>query len=153
MGYACPVCGAEQADGVHLANHLAVTASLGRTDHEGWLETHAPDWADRGPEALADEIVEYAPEVETPAFDEEGSHEHGRPPNLEAELASQTRGPGRGTLTEEASAVLDEARELTRQMQAGGDESERSEGREKSDVTDPGSDDATDAEPDADENA
>lgn len=115
MGYACPVCEAEQADAVHLANHLAVTASLGRTDHLEWLTEYAPDWADRGPEELGEVVAEHAPEIEGPEFDDHG-HARDRPDSLEEGLARQSRQPGRGSLTAEAESVLEEARELTRQM-------------------------------------
>ncbi len=117
MGYACPVCGAAQADGVHLANHLGVTAALGREDHLEWLAEYAPDWADCNPEELAARVVEYAPEVETPEFEDAGPADA---PSFEAELARQTGLPGRGELstsqsTAETERVLEEARELTRQ--------------------------------------
>ena len=120
MGYACPVCGTAQADDRHLANHLAVTASLGREDHLEWLETYAPDWADCGPEELAAQLLEHAPEVDTPEFEDESGHAGA--PSLETELARQTGLPGRGELTSsgastaETERVLEEARELTRQM-------------------------------------
>lgn len=117
MGYLCPVCGVEQADAVHLANHLAVTASLGRRDHEAWLEEHAPDWAECTPAELGEAVGIHAQDVETPGFDDDHDHRHqARPPGLEAELAAQTRRPGRGTMTAETETVLKEARELTRQM-------------------------------------
>ncbi|AHG00490.1 hypothetical protein HALLA_18490 [Halostagnicola larsenii XH-48] len=116
MGYACPVCSTEEADGVHLANHFAVTASLGRENHLEWLERHAPDWNERSPEQLAEIVTEHAREVETPEF-EQGT---GRSPSLEAELAAQSRGPGRGSMTQdpspEAQGALEEARELTQQL-------------------------------------
>ncbi|WP_254766481.1 DUF5810 domain-containing protein [Salinilacihabitans rarus] len=114
MGYACPVCDAEQADAVHLANHLAITASLGREDHLAWLDEHAPDWADAGPAELAAVVRERAPEVETPEFESAG----GDAPTFEDELARQSRGPGRGAATVDAETerVLEEARELTRRM-------------------------------------
>lgn len=133
MGYACPVCDAEQADAEHLANHLAVTASLGREEHRAWLEDHAPDWADRSPAELGEIVSEHAPEIDTPEFeggpqgsghghghghDHEHGHEPGRPGALEDGLARQTRQPGRGAMTSEAESVLREARELTRQMQS-----------------------------------
>ncbi|WP_265109133.1 DUF5810 domain-containing protein [Halosolutus halophilus] len=129
MGYACPVCDAEQADAEHLANHLAVTAALGREDHRDWLEEYAPDWADRGPEDLGEIVSQYAPEIETPEF--ESGHGHG--PTFEDELARQSRGPGRGAMTSEAESVLEEARELTRQMQdskpeSGGEDADRDDG-------------------------
>ena len=144
MGYACPVCGAEQADGVHLANHLAVTASVGRADHREWLETHAPDWGECGPEELAERAVEYATEIETPGFDDAG----GRAPNLEAELAAQTRRPGRGGPapggeTGRVDAVLEEARELTERMSEG-DEASAADGAAEADDT-PERDRATEA--------
>ncbi|WP_306054209.1 DUF5810 domain-containing protein [Natronococcus wangiae] len=122
MGYVCPVCDAEEADAVHLANHLAVTASLGRRDHEAWLEEHAPDWADCGPEELGEIVSEHATEIETPEFDGR-AHDRGRPQGLEDELARQSRQPGRGTMTAEAESVLEEARELTRRMESSGDDS------------------------------
>ncbi|AEH38008.1 DUF5810 domain-containing protein [Halopiger xanaduensis] len=126
MGYACPVCDAEEADAKHLANHLAITASLGRQEHEDWLEEHAPDWPERSPEELGEIVSRHAPEIETPEFeggpqghDHDHGHGHGQQPGrpaLENELARQSRQPGRGSLTAEAEGVLEEARELTRQM-------------------------------------
>jgi len=114
MGYACPVCHTAQADARHLANHLAVTASLGRRDHELWLEEYAPEWTDCSPDELADIVTAYAKEIDTPKF--ESGHDHGRPHRLEADLTRQARQPGRGELTADTAAVLEEARELTRQM-------------------------------------
>ena len=117
MGYACPVCGVEQPDGVHLANHLAVTASLGRADHRNWLDDYAPEWGDCGPDELAARVTEFTPEIETPDVDDGG----GRAPNLETELATHSRRPGRGGAVadrhdDEVESVLAEARELTEQM-------------------------------------
>ncbi|WP_440771077.1 DUF5810 domain-containing protein [Natronorubrum sp. DTA28] len=118
MGYACPVCGAEQADAAHLANHLAITASLGREDHREWLEEYAPDWGDCSPEELGERVSPHAPEIETPDFESAShGHDHGRPDGLEGGIAQQSRQPGRGSLTTEAEDVLQEARELTKQMQ------------------------------------
>lgn len=116
MGYACPVCSTEEADGVHLANHFAVTASLGREDHLEWLERHAPDWNERSPEQLAEIVTDHAREVETPEFEQGDGH--GRSPSLEDELAAQSRRSGRGSMTQQpspdAQEALEEARELTR---------------------------------------
>ncbi|GAB7019272.1 DUF5810 domain-containing protein [Halostagnicola sp. A-GB9-2] len=126
MGYACPVCGTEEADGVHLANHFAVTASLGREDHLEWLETYAPNWNERGPDELAEIVTEHASEVETPEI-KQGT-DHGQSPSLEAELAAQSRQPGRGSTTQEpspeAQGALEEARELTRKLYESSDGSE-----------------------------
>lgn len=123
MGYACPVCGAEQADAVHLAHHLAVTASLGRAEHREWLAEHAPAWADSGPEELAEVVAPHAPEVDTPDFDDHGHDHEGARPSFEDELARQTGAPGRGGPAgstrgtgDRSESVLAEARELTRQM-------------------------------------
>ncbi|NGM70309.1 hypothetical protein G6M89_15040 [Natronolimnobius sp. AArcel1] len=119
MGYACPVCAAEQADAKHLANHLAVTASLGRDNHREWLEEHAPSWGECTPEELGEIVSQHADEIETPEFDDHGhGHDHGRPGGLEEGLAQQSQQPGRGSLTAEAESVLQEAHELTRQMQS-----------------------------------
>lgn len=127
-GYACPVCDVHEADAVHLANHLAVTASLGRADHLAWLEEHAPDWADCGPEELGERVAGFASEVET-AGPTAHQHDHGfgrdaasraGGPALERERARQSRGPGRGqgATSGETARVLAEARELTRRMSA-----------------------------------
>ncbi len=118
MGYACPVCGAEQADAEHLANHLAVTASLGREDHSEWLEEYAPDWADRGPTELGEIVRAHAPEIDTPAF--ESTHGHSHESRFEDQLSQQTHQPGRGTMTDETQHVLRKARELTQQRDRSG---------------------------------
>ncbi|WP_440763236.1 DUF5810 domain-containing protein [Natronorubrum sp. DTA7] len=137
MGYACPVCGAEQADAAHLANHLAITASLGREDHREWLEEYAPDWGDCSPEELGERVSSHAPEIETPDFESAShGHDHGRPEGLEGGIAQQSRQPGRGSLTAEAEDVLQEARELTKQMQETGDADDDTEGNEPEDVDD-----------------
>ena len=131
MGYACPVCGAEQLDGVHLANHLAVTASIGREDHTGWLEAHAPDWADCGPEELAAQVIEHAGEIETPEYETsefEGTA-HVREPDAELATRPECSGevdtdhfsghghPGVNRVADEPDvrSVLERARKLTEQ--------------------------------------
>ena len=146
MGYACPVCDAEQADAEHLANHLAITASLGREAHREWLAEHAPDWSNSTPEELGETVSQYAPEIETPEFESPShGHDHGRPGGLEEGLARQSQQPGRGGppgggrrgrggMSAEAETVLEEARELTREMQASASDDET------------GSNDGTDAD-------
>ncbi|MDS0476788.1 DUF5810 domain-containing protein [Natrinema sp. 1APR25-10V2] len=130
MGYACPVCDAEEADAEHLANHLAITASLGREEHRAWLEEHAPDWSDCSPEELGEIVSPHAEEIDTPDFDTAG-HQHGhgpgRPDSLEGGIARQSRQPGRGSMTAETEDVLREAAELTREMQ-GATEDDADEG-------------------------
>ncbi|MFP9059602.1 DUF5810 domain-containing protein [Natrialbaceae archaeon A-chndr2] len=119
MGYVCPVCTAGVADGRQLADHLAVTASLGREDHRAWLETHAPDWGDSTPAELAERVTEYATELDLPVSDDAPEGPAGRPqgPRLEDALAEQSTGPGRGDLTGDAQSILEEAMELTREME------------------------------------
>ena len=158
MGYACPVCGAEQADAAHLANHLAITASLGREDHREWLEEHAPDWGDCSPEELGERVSPHAPEVETPDFESAShGHDHGRPDGLEGGIAQQSRQPGRGSLTAEAEDVLQEARELTKQMQetGGADDDTEGSGAESAhdDTENNGTEDADDTAERGNENA
>lgn len=120
MGYACPVCEAPQADGEHLANHLAITAIMGREGHEEWLDEHAPDWEDSTPSELAETVVDHVPETEFPQLFEDTTdgraHEHGGTQSFEQEIAEQGAGHGRGDLTDETREVLAEARELTEEM-------------------------------------
>lgn len=135
MGYACPVCETPHPDGEHLANHLAFTALLGREDHETWLDEHAPDWDQLGPEELAPLVVEAVPETEFPqVFDDTTDpghnhqhghgHEHGEDPapTVEEYLAQDgQRGYGRGDRTAGAEDALAEAREMTAEMLADDD--------------------------------
>ncbi|WP_222920119.1 DUF5810 domain-containing protein [Natrinema sp. SYSU A 869] len=151
MGYACPVCDVEEADAVHLANHLAITASLGREDHREWLEEHAPDWGECSPEELGEIVSPHATEIETPEFEESGhGHERGRPDSLEEGISRQSRQPGRGSMTTEAENVLQEAAELTQEMQSSSGGSE-----DNGDVEPASNADAeeTDSDPDGNENA
>lgn len=69
MAFACPACGRPQADGEHLAHHVALTASLHDDEHREWLDGAVPDWADRTPASLAAELVEAAEETEYPSLD------------------------------------------------------------------------------------
>ena len=138
MGYACPVCDAEQADAEHLANHLAITASLGRKDHEAWLEEYAPDWGDCNPAELGERIAPHAPEIETPDFNNAShGHDHGRPGGLEGGIAQQSRQPGRGSMTSGAEDILQEAAELTERMQG-----DAAEDGDDQDAREPGEHDA-----------
>lgn len=143
MGYACPVCGAEEADGEHLANHMAFTAMLRGDEHEDWLDDNVPDWADRNPETLAPDITPHAPETDTDVVTDDGAHPRG----LDGEVADHG-GYGRDSLSGDQQAVLDEAHELTRQMYGldeEGAEGEAAETNEKRDE-DAGADDAADAD-------
>ena len=130
MGYACPVCGDPQADGEHLANHLAFTAMLGDDDHEAWLDDHAPEWADSDPAALAATVTDHAEEREFPQVFEDTTHDHadhdhghgqdGREPDVPADAAPDGMADPADLADDdtEPSDVLAEARELTRQRRA-----------------------------------
>lgn len=146
MGYACPVCGDPQADGHHLANHLAFTAMLGDADHEAWLDERAPDWADADVAELAATVTDDAEEADYPqVFEDSGdpTHDHGHAGHggdrSDAEGASadaSSGGPGdvdtpetvddAGECADDVLAgahedVLAEARELTRRRRARAD--------------------------------
>jgi hypothetical protein len=115
MGYACPVCAEPQVDAEHLANHLAFTAILRGRDHELWLDEQVENWGDMEPAELAEAVVEDAEEIEIEGV-EETAHAETRP-----EVARDRGGmAGQQTpsdrLSAEDQAVLEEARELTRQM-------------------------------------
>jgi len=126
MGYTCPVCSDPQADGVHLANHLAFTAMVRGGDHESWLDEHVPDWASMDDEGLATEVTELAEGTEYPQVFEDttGEHDHGHGPG-----ESRTQGmprtaelPDEDAMTRETAEVLDRARELTRERRQETDE-------------------------------
>jgi hypothetical protein len=150
MGYACPVCSDPQADGEHLANHLAFTALLGDADHEAWLDQNAPEWESLDPPALADRVVGSVPETEFPEVFEDTvpderrgeahgrahDHGHGRGDAGQA-TAPEHDGPvraDRDSLDDEARAILDRARKLTEQRRDDGDHDERgSDGQQADD--------------------
>jgi hypothetical protein len=124
MPYACPVCGAVEADAEHLANHLAVTASLHGGDHEAWLEDHAPDWGGRSPPELGAIAAEHAREragkgdADDPDRRRDppstASGGRGRPPGIDPG-APDRREVARDPETER---ILREARELTRRAES-----------------------------------
>lgn len=125
MGFACPVCETPQADLEHLANHLAITAMLGRDDHAAWLDDHDPEWADRSPEALGAAIEDDVEAVETESTTGETSgerahdHDEPRPGDLfddESGTGIEHSGRERGAANGEASQILEEAREMTERM-------------------------------------
>ncbi|MCG1001932.1 MULTISPECIES: DUF5810 domain-containing protein [Halobacterium] len=105
MGYECPVCGVEEADGEHLANHLAFTALVRGGDHESWLDENVSDWEDRDPESLAPDVTPHAEETDTETVTEPHGHEM---PAVEQR--------GDVDLSGEAAAILDDAQELTEEL-------------------------------------
>lgn len=129
MGYSCPVCEDPQADGVHLANHLAFTAMVRGGDHEEYLDEHVPDWAGLTEVELAEELSAVAERVEYPQVFEdttEGGHSHGHQHNEGGRSDSL---PGGASVPDpsvdaETEEVLREARELTRKRRGGADDGE-----------------------------
>ena len=135
MGYACPVCSDPQADGGHLANHLAFTAMLGNDAHEAWLDEHVPGWGKMGETELADAATEEVETVEFPQVFEDtvgGLDDGGDPPaersgalfddaghdhadRAHADRMRDRGGAGEPT-DEETAAILEEARKMTRRM-------------------------------------
>jgi len=154
MGYACPVCETPQADGRHLANHIAFTAMIHGDDHEAWLAEHAPGWEEAGERELAGRVVECASEIEFPpgpATGEHrggrahghGDHEHGDGRNGRTEGRPETGSSSvtfdgehtdvgsdpEGEDNRDVAAVVAEARELTRRMRDGAGSAENSDER------------------------
>lgn len=112
MGYACPVCEAPQADGAHLANHLAFTGLLHDDEHADWLDTVVPGWADRSPEELAGVVVDHAESIDVET--------------VTAEVGERPRAPDRPRVSTDDPAVqraVDEAIEMTKERLA--EESEK----------------------------
>nr|WP_232700375.1 DUF5810 domain-containing protein [Halobacterium wangiae] len=121
MGYECPVCTTEEADGEHLANHLAFTALVRGGEHEAWLDDHVADWADRDPESLAPEVTPHATETETEPSSEPHGHDHEMP------AVERT---GNANVSGDAAEILEEAQRLTEEMRGEDSEDERSESSE-----------------------
>ena len=123
MAYLCPVCGEPQVDAEHLANHLAFTALIRGTDHEDWLDEHMPNWGEDDDEALAARLrdLDAIAEIDHPIDGADTTHDH-----------TNRQGPGIGgrsvgdgeTLDDEARAILEDARELTRRMDESDGETE-----------------------------
>lgn len=125
MGYECPVCGIPQADGGHLANHVAFTALVHEEDHEAWLDETVPDWAEMGETELAEVLTERAETAEYPQVFEDttaddGHHDHERSGKLFDEESENQYGEQHQqidsqspALDGDAQAVLERARRLT----------------------------------------
>ena len=115
MGLSCPVCEDPQADAVHLANHLAITAMTRGGDHEAWLDDNVPDWEELGETGLAEKVSEFATSTDYPTVFEDttgqqsglhrsrdhtdSSHEQ-TPPNQEQTGTDRERPPASGPDTE-----------------------------------------------------
>ena len=135
MGYACPVCDAPQADGEHLANHLAFTAMLHEDAHAEFLDARIDDWQDKRPPALAAELVRHADETEYDAVFEDTTEGPGMG-HGDADAADASGGAAPpdadpaidfddledGTLDAETERVIEEARKLFESGDGPGDE-------------------------------
>jgi hypothetical protein len=92
MAYACPVCETPQADGRHLANHLAFTAMIHGDDHEAWLDEHAPEWERAGEKSLAERVAGQAAETDLSAAIEDPTE--GREGNEGGPETDESASPG-----------------------------------------------------------
>lgn len=125
MGYRCPVCEDPQADGVHLANHLALTSMVRGGDHEAWLDEHVPGWAELGETELATELTGKAEDADYPQIFEdttEHSHDHDTQRQKTDGTSTDSLPPGTDipepALDDDAADILEEAREITRKRRA-----------------------------------
>ena len=138
MSYLCPVCAAPFGGGEPLADHLAVTAILHGGDHEAWLDDTVADWDGLSRATLGERVIDHA--ETTDDHEHVGEHEHGGDhSHSEPEPASglpngiDAAGAGRNggaldadtAVDADAQAIIEEARELTREM-AGEDEQQES---------------------------
>lgn len=131
MGYSCPVCETPQHDSEHLANHLAMTAMLHEDDHEAWLDDHVEEWAELTPPELGGRVVEAAEQVDydeaaVEAADipedrrgEPGEHGHEHEHDVPTQSPPADEEPTVQSVTDdldiETEAILEEAREMTRE--------------------------------------
>ena len=136
MSYLCPVCTAPFGGGKPLADHLAVTAILHGGDHETWLNDTVADWASLSRADLGERVVDHAETADD--HDHIGEHSHsdhehshsdpepasGLPNGIDA-AGSRREAGGNTAVDADAQAIIDEARELTREMQ-GEDEQQES---------------------------
>jgi hypothetical protein len=127
-------------------------------DHESWLDAHASGWKTAEPAELGDAIIEDAAEAEynqvfedttvehdhsrsqshANAHAHDGDHEAGDRPfeGDTAPAASGTRTTGEASPNAETQAVLEEARELTRQMMSGDESGQTAEDSSDTDASD-----------------
>ena len=121
MGYACPVCDAPQADGEHLANHLAFTAMLHEDDaHADFLDAHVDAWAEKKPPELAAELIHHADRTDYEAVFEDTTEGPGMghaeaPPPADAEAVPDLDGLDTDALDVETERAIEEARRLFQQ--------------------------------------
>jgi hypothetical protein len=121
--------------------------------HETWLDEHTPGWETAEPVALGEEIAEDVAEAEYKQVfeDTSQSHDHahegdadhpGRPFDGATPPGQESRPTSDPSVGAETSAVLEEARELTRQMLA--DEEADAEDETEAGATEPDEDTSDD---------
>ena len=109
MGYRCPVCEDPQADGPHLANHLAFTALVRGGTHEKWLDEQVPDWGEMGEAELAAQVTTDIEETEFPQLFESEMQSHER----DTSIPNHTSVQPAPELDDEAKRAIERARKLT----------------------------------------
>lgn len=114
MGYACPVCETPQADGEHLANHLAFTALLHGGGHESWLDEHVDGWNDLRPADLADQVTALAESTDYPTVFEDTTGKDNREEHASPHK-EKTATPDLDKLDGETRRIVEEALELSQQ--------------------------------------
>jgi len=120
MSYLCPVCAAPFGGGEPLADHLAVSAILHGGNHEAWLDDTVADWDGLSRAALGERVVDHA--ETTDDHEHVGEHSHhdpepasGLPNGIDSGASAHNAADS--TLDADAQAIIEEARELTREMQ------------------------------------
>jgi len=128
MSYLCPVCAAPFGGGEPLADHLAVSAILHGGNHEAWLDDTVADWDGLSRAALGERVVDHA--ETTDDHEHVGDHSHsdpepasGLPNGIDGGASAYNAADS--TLDADAQAIIEEARDLTREMQ-GDDEQQES---------------------------
>ncbi|RJX44461.1 hypothetical protein DM826_02280 [Halonotius aquaticus] len=120
MSYLCPVCAAPFGGGEPLADHLAVSAILHGGDHEAWLDDTVADWDGLSRAALGERVVDHA--ETTDDHEHVGDHSHSDPEPASGlpngiDGGASAHNAADSTLDADAQAIIEEAREFTREMQ------------------------------------
>ena len=109
MGYVCPVCEEPRVDAEDLANHVAFTAIIHGERHETWLDEHVEDWDQMDPETLGPLVAEHAESVELDVPEPDRDAGRSSQPTFEEHTDIEA-------MDATDRAILEEAREMTRQM-------------------------------------
>lgn len=135
MGFSCPVCGDPQADGVHLANHLAITALTRGGAHEAWLDEQVPEWETLDEEELGERVRDLAADTEYPQVFEDTTDDGHNSHDHQEGRSGESLPPGAemlpDELDEDTEAVIREAMEMTRERSGAVEERAQSGESEK----------------------